>query len=100
MNQVDLTPHIGNGNSGEVCHGMPCADVFVRVRSRLYPDELTACVGTWLTGLGEWMAGDVIAIDGHTRRRSFDRAADKGGRPRVSVWGPCQSAGVRPAHRR
>ena len=67
-------------------HGIPSPDTFRRVVSRLKPEELTRCFINWTDSLRESIAGEVVAIDGKTLRRSpdqvrgrlFDRAADKG----------------------
>ena len=67
-------------------HGIPSPDTFRRVLSRLKPDELTQCFVSWVEALRESLAGDIVAIDGKTLRRSFDQAAAKGAIPMVSAW--------------
>ena len=67
-------------------HGIPSSDTFARVLSRLCPDELTQCFVNWTRGLRESIAGEIVAIDGKTLRRSFDQAAGKGAIHMVSAW--------------
>ena len=67
-------------------HGIPSADTFRRVLSRLKPEELTQCFINWTDSLRESMAGEVVAIDGKTLRRSFDRAAAKDALHVISAW--------------
>ena len=75
-------------------HGIPSSDTFRRVVSRLNPEELTQCFINWTDSLRESIAGEVVAIDGKTLRRSpdqvrgrlFDRAADKGAIHMISAW--------------
>lgn len=67
-------------------HGIPSADTFRRVLSRLEPEELTQCFINWTQSLRESMPGEVVAIDGKTLRRSFDRAAAKGAIHMISAW--------------
>lgn len=67
-------------------HGIPSPDTFRRVLSRLKPEELTQCFINWTQSLRESIAGEIVAIDGKTLRRSFDRAADKGAIHMISAW--------------
>lgn len=57
-------------------NGLPSHDTFSRLFRRLDPEALASCFGRFLEALGEGGAG-VVAIDGKTLRRSFDKA--KGG---------------------
>ncbi len=55
-------------------NGLPSHDTFSRLFRLLDPAAFATCFAQFLDGLGE--AGcDVLAIDGKTLRRSFDRAA-------------------------
>jgi len=72
-------------------NGIPSADTFRRVLSRLNPHEFQRCCVEWLRTLAEASVGEapeikLVHIDGKTARRSFDRA--KGGSPLhlVSAW--------------
>ena len=75
-------------------HGIPSPDTFRRVLSRLRPEELTQCFINWTDSLRGSLAGEIVAIDGKTLRRSpdqvrgrlFDRAADKGAVHMISAW--------------
>jgi hypothetical protein len=67
-------------------HGIPSHDTFRRVLARLDPDEFTRCFLTWTQALSERSAGEIVAIDGKTLRRSFDRAAAKAAIHMVSAW--------------
>lgn len=57
-------------------NGLPSHDTFSRVFRLLDPEALARCFSSFLDGLGEAGQG-VLAIDGKTLRRSFDRAAGR-----------------------
>lgn len=67
-------------------HGIPSHDTFARVLARLKPEELQQCFLRWLQAVSEVTQGEVVAIDGKTLRRSFDRATGKGAIHMVSAW--------------
>lgn len=67
-------------------HGIPSHDTFGRVLARLKPEELQRCFLRWMQAVSEVTQGEVVAIDGKTLRRSFDRAAGKGAIHMVSAW--------------
>ena len=50
------------------------------------PAEFEACLLSWITDLHEITAGQVVAIDGKTLRRSFDAASSKSAIHMVSAW--------------
>ena len=54
--------------------GSPSHDTFVRVLARLKPEELQQGFLSWMQAVSEVTHGEVMAIDGKTLRRSFDRA--------------------------
>lgn len=58
----------------ELKNGLPSHDTFSRLFRLLDPGAFAACFAQFLDGLGEAGHG-VLAIDGKTLRRSFDRAA-------------------------
>jgi len=60
----------------ELPGGLPSHDPFSRLFRLLDPAAFAACFAQLLDGLGEAGPG-VIAIDGKTMRRSFDRAAGR-----------------------
>jgi predicted transposase YbfD/YdcC len=67
-------------------HGIPSHDTFGRVFARLDPAALLACLQQWLAALGAAVAGEVVAIDGKTLRRSFNTAAGQSPLHLVSAW--------------
>jgi len=67
-------------------HGIPSHDTFGRVFSALRPEALERCFSSWTEALAERSGGRLIAIDGKTLRRSFDRAASKAAIHMVSAW--------------
>ena len=67
-------------------HGIPSHDTFGRVFAQLDPDVFAAAFRNWTRALAQKTVGEVIAIDGKTLRRSFDRAAGKAGVHLVSAW--------------
>jgi predicted transposase YbfD/YdcC len=67
-------------------NGIPSHDTFARVLARLKPEELQRCFLNWIRAVSELTHGEVVAIDGKTLRRSFDRAAGKGAIHMVSAW--------------
>lgn len=60
-------------------HGVPSADTFRRVLSRLDPDAFERCFVAWMAAVVEASQGRLVAIDGKSLRRSFDRGWDKSG---------------------
>jgi len=67
-------------------NGIPSHDTFGRVFAALDPVAFEACFMSWVKSLCEDTAGDVVAIDGKTLRRSFDQAAGKTALHMVSAW--------------
>ena len=67
-------------------HGIPSHDTFARVLARLKPEELQQCFLRWMQAVSEVTHGEVVAIDGKTLRRSFDRATGKSAIHMVSAW--------------
>lgn len=67
-------------------NGIPSRDTFRRVISRLEPQEFARCISDWIASLQKVTMGQVVAIDGKTLRRSFDRASGKGALHLVSAW--------------
>lgn len=70
----------------ELPHGIPSRYVFMRVLRAINPDSLHAAFIEWMKDIQDITAGDVVAIDGKTLRRSFDRADGKGAIHMVSAW--------------
>ena len=67
-------------------HGMPSHATLRRVLSRLKPDDLSQGFVHWTEARCESLDGDIVAMDGKTRRRSFEQAASQGAIPMVSAW--------------
>ena len=62
-------------------NGIPSHDTFGDVFSRLDPDRFQECFMEWSQAVADLLPGEVVAIDGKTVRRSYDKRA---GRP--SIW--------------
>ncbi|VVE54730.1 ISAs1 family transposase [Pandoraea sputorum] len=54
-------------------NGIPSHDAFGRVFAALDPEQFEACFVRWMSGLCPALAGQVVAIDGKTIRRSHQR---------------------------
>ena len=70
----------------ELPHGIPSHDTFGRVFAALDTEEFLDCMIRWLQELSGSLAGQQVAIDGKTLRRSFDRASGKNSLHVVSAW--------------
>ena len=67
-------------------NGIPSHDTFGRVFALLDPQAFQACFLQWVQAMSLATQGEVVAIDGKTLRRSFDRAANKHPLHLVSAW--------------
>lgn len=70
----------------ELPNGIPCADTFRRVLSRIAPKAFHACFLSWVESLRQAAGGKLIAIDGKTVRSSFDAAAGQSAIHMVSAF--------------
>jgi predicted transposase YbfD/YdcC len=70
----------------ELPNGIPSHDTFGRVFAALDAAAFEACFLGWVRGLAAITAGQVVAIDGKTLRRSHDRTGGKGPLHLVSAW--------------
>jgi len=70
----------------ELPHGIPSHDTVGRVFAALDPAAFEACFLAWVQDTVRLTAGQVVAIDGKTLRRSHDRAAGRGPLHLVSAW--------------
>lgn len=70
----------------ELPEGIPSADTFRRVLSALEPAAFRQAFVSWMQTLVGSTKGKLIAIDGKTARRSFDRANDRSALHLVSAW--------------
>jgi predicted transposase YbfD/YdcC len=67
-------------------NGIPAHDAFGRVFAALDPAAFEACFVAWVQAAVRTTAGQVVAIDGKTLRRSHDRTAGRGPLHLVSAW--------------
>lgn len=67
-------------------NGIPSHDTFGRVFALLDPQAFQQCFLNWIRALSQLTQGDVVAIDGKTLRRSFDRAAGQHALHLISAW--------------
>jgi predicted transposase YbfD/YdcC len=73
----------------ELPEGIPSHDTFRRVFQAVCPLALQRCLLQWLQDVPQVVpaaAGEVVAIDGKTLRRTFDRARGLGALHLVSAW--------------
>lgn len=70
----------------DLSSGIPSHDTFGRVLAMLNPSSLEAAFREWTAVLVQATAGQVVALDGKTLRRSFQRAGDKAFVHMVSAW--------------
>ncbi|MCX5661468.1 MAG: ISAs1 family transposase [Planctomycetota bacterium] len=63
----------------DLSHGVPSADTFRRVLSRLDPDAFEKAFAAWMARVVELSEGKLVSIDGKSVRRSFERSWDKSG---------------------
>jgi predicted transposase YbfD/YdcC len=73
----------------ELPGGIPSHDTFRRVFQAVCPQALQQCLLGWLKGAQQTALpgeGEVIAVDGKTLRRTFDRARGLGALHLVSAW--------------
>jgi predicted transposase YbfD/YdcC len=66
--------------------GIPSDDTFRRVFIRLDPKAFGACFTAWMHELVGSTKGKLVAIDGKTLRRSFDRARGRSALHIVHAW--------------
>ena len=71
--------------------GIPSHDRFNAILGALKVDEFQACLLELITQLHEVTEGQIVAIDGKTLRRSFDRASSKSAIHMVSAWASANS---------
>jgi predicted transposase YbfD/YdcC len=70
----------------ELPNGIPSHDTFRRVFLLLDPQQFADAFQRWTQGIRRAVAAEVVALDGKTLRRSFDRAKGRGPLHLVSAW--------------
>ncbi len=71
-------------------NGIPKHDTIARVLSRLEPKALQASFISWVSAASEMSESEIVAIDGKTVRRSFQKGARSSAIHMVSAWA-CQN---------
>jgi predicted transposase YbfD/YdcC len=66
--------------------GIPSHDTFWRVFRALDPLQFEQCFLSWVQSVMHLSAGEIVAVDGKTLRRSYDRLDHKAAIHRVSAW--------------
>jgi len=69
-----------------LANGIPSHDTFRRVFMLIDPDAFETCFSAWAQSFAEAFDREVVAIDGKTLRRSFDRGRAQGPLHLVSAW--------------
>jgi len=67
-------------------HGVPSADTIRRVVSTISPVAFERGFARWVEGVAKKTAGEVVAIDGKSLRRSYDKDDPKAMLHMVSAW--------------
>lgn len=70
----------------ELPNGIPSHDTIGRVFARILPGQFQRSFQSWIQTISTLTEGQVIAIDGKTLRRSYDRGRDKAALHMVSAW--------------
>ena len=70
----------------ELPHGIPSHDTFGRVFALLAPEQLQAGFLSWIQAVAQVTDGQVVALDGKTLRRSYDRRSARAAIHMVSAW--------------
>ena len=74
----------------DLSNGIPSHDCLNMLFRRLKPDEFERCLLSWLAALHDTGGGTLVAIDGKTLRRSFDKATARTALHLVSAWAVSQ----------
>src|SRR6478672_4637766 len=69
----------------ELPNGIPSHDTFRRVFMLIDPEAFEACFTAWAASLAAGFEREVVAIDGKTLRRSFDRKHERARRSGAST---------------
>ncbi|WP_079253982.1 ISAs1 family transposase [Endozoicomonas arenosclerae] len=71
---------------GDFEEGIPSDDTIARVVSNINPKQFQQCFIDWMNACHEAAKGDVIAIDGKTVRRSYDKSKKRGAIHMISAF--------------
>jgi len=71
-------------------HGVPSADTIRRVMSALSPQAFERGFARWVETVATRTAGEIVAIDGKTLRRSYDTDDPRAMLHMVSAWASSQ----------
>lgn len=78
----------------DMSSGVPSHDRFNAVFAALKPAEFEQCLLSWITSLHEITGGQIVAIDGKTLRRSYDKASSKSAIHMISAWATANSVSL------
>lgn len=67
-------------------NGIPSHDTFGRVFARLDPEQFQTCFISWVRAVFQVTQGQVVAVDGKSLRRSYDRTNGREAIHVVSAW--------------
>jgi predicted transposase YbfD/YdcC len=67
-------------------NGTPAHDCIAWVMAKLSPKAMQECFVAWTRSVAELTGGEVVAIDGKTLRRSYDRRRGRSALHMVSAW--------------
>lgn len=67
-------------------NGIPSHDCIARVMARIPASEMTDCFIAWVKSVADLTEGEVVAIDGKTLRRSYNKKDKLGAVHMVSAW--------------
>lgn len=67
-------------------NGIPVDDTIARVMRKLNTKQFASCFTSWIQAITKVTKGDIIAIDGKTLRRSFNKSDEKSAIHMVSAW--------------
>jgi predicted transposase YbfD/YdcC len=67
-------------------NGIPSHDTFGRVFAQLEPERFQNCFVSWIQAISHLSQDEIVAIDGKTLRRSYDRHSSKAAIHMVSAW--------------
>jgi hypothetical protein len=78
----------------DLAHGIPSHDTFGRVVALVSPHAWPGCFLRWIQAVAQVTAGQGVASDGKTLRRSYERRSAKAALHRVRAWATYNRVGV------